>query len=229
MSIDFTGVTAVTIPEGNVVKIMRKSDGTIFWEKPETGGLPDGYTQAAYIKSNGTQYINTGYIAKSENYRIKCRFYFDTIVDRTVPFGGGASTDIISVLIRNSTIFHFYVGSGSVSATDVAISQGVNYDMDCWANDGTFTVILNGATYSGRYSGTINKEYPLFLFANNISGTPTSFSSIRMTSFQIYDADILVRDFVPCINPSGIAGLYDMVGKIFYGNDGSGTFEIVEV
>lgn len=224
MSIDFTGVTAVTIPEGNVVKITRKSDGNIIWEKPETGGLPDGYTQTAYIRATGTQYIDTGYIATSENYRIKCGFYFDTIVNNTVPFGGGASTDIISVLIRNSTIFHFYVGSGSVSATDVAITQGVNYDMECWANNGIFTVILNGASYSGSYSGAINKDYSLFLFANNISGTPASFSSLRMTPFQIYDNDILVRDFVPCINPDGIVGAYDMVGKKFYGNDGTGTF-----
>lgn len=224
MSIDFTGVTAVTIPEGNVVKIVRKSDGNIIWEKPETGGLPDGYIQAAYISSNGTQYINTGYIATSENYRIRCRFYFDTIVNNTVPFGGGASTDIISVLIRNSTIFHFYVGSGSVSATDVAISQGVNYDMDCWANDGTFTVVLNGASYSGTYSGAINKEYPLAIFANNISGSVTAFSSIRFSAFQIYDNDVLVRDFVPCVDANGTAGLYDLAGKAFYGNAGTGAF-----
>ena len=224
MSIDFTGVTAVTIPDGNVVKIVRKSDGNIIWEKPETGGLPDGYTQTAYIRSTGTQYIDTGYIATSENYRIKCGFYFDAIVNNTVPFGGGASTDIISVLIRNSTIFHFYVGSGSVYATDVAITHGVNYDMECWANNGTFTVVLNGASYSGAYSGAIDKEYPLAIFANNISGSVTAFSSIRFSAFQIYDNDVLVRDFLPCINPDGIVGMYDMVEKIFYGNDGTGTF-----
>lgn len=86
------------------------------------------------------------------------------------------------------------------------------------------TSILNGATYSGRYSEAINKDYSLFLFANNISGTPASFSSLRMTPFQIYDNDILVGDFVPCINPDGIVGMYDMVEKIFYGNDGTGTF-----
>lgn len=222
--IDFTGVTAVQIPEGNVVKITRKSDGTVRWEKPETGGLPDGYIQAAYISSTGTQYINTGYIATSENYRIRCRFCFDTLVNNTVPFGGGASTDIISLLLRNNTQFHFYVGSGSVRETDVNVTQGVNYDMECWANNGTFTVVLNGESYSGAYSGAINKEYPLAIFANNISGSVTAFSSIRFSAFQIYDNDILVRDFVPCINPSGIVGMYDMVGKIFYGNDGTGTF-----
>lgn len=33
MSIDFTGVKAVTVPEGAVKKITRKSDGVVLWEK----------------------------------------------------------------------------------------------------------------------------------------------------------------------------------------------------
>lgn len=36
MSIDFTGVTDITIPEGKVKKITRKSDGSVVWEKPVT-------------------------------------------------------------------------------------------------------------------------------------------------------------------------------------------------
>ena len=41
---------------------------------------------------------------------------------------------------------------------------------------------------------------------------------------QIYDNDILVRDFVPCINAEGEYGLYDFVNSQFYGNVGTGSF-----
>lgn len=33
MSIDFTGVSAITTPEGSVIKITRKNDGVTLWEK----------------------------------------------------------------------------------------------------------------------------------------------------------------------------------------------------
>lgn len=186
--------------------------------------LPNGYTELKWIKSSGTQYIDTGYKATSENYRIRCKFYFDTLVNNTVPFGGGASTDIISVLLRNNTQFHFYVGSGSVSATDFNVAQGVEYDMECHANNGIFAVTVNGASYSGNYSGTINKNHSLAIFGNNASGTVGQLTSIRISTFQIYDNDKPVRDFVPCMSPDGIIGLYDLVGGIFYGNSGTGVF-----
>lgn len=189
--------------------------------------LPTGYTELEYIQSSGTQYIDTGYRAISENYRIKCNIYFDRIVNNTVPFGGGASTDIISALLRDnvsSSEVRFYVGSGRISGTNVEVSVGVNYELECWANNGNFTVILNGASCSGNYSGTVNKDYTLALFANNVSGNASAFSSVRISKFQIYDNDVLVRDFVPCKNSSGTAGLYDTVNSVFYKNSGSGSF-----
>ncbi len=186
--------------------------------------LPKGYTELEWIKSSGTQYIDTGYKATSENYRIQCKFYFDTLVNSTVPFGGGSSTDIISVLLRNNTQFHFYVGSGSVSATDFNVAKNVEYEMECLAKNGTFTVTVNGTKYSGSYSGSINKDYSLAIFGNNASGTVGQLASMRYSAFQIYDNDVLVRDFVPCKNPSGAVGLYDEVSGAFYANKGTGSF-----
>lgn len=190
--------------------------------------LPRGYTELEWIKSSGTQYIDTGYKAKSENYRIKCKFCFDTLVNNTAPFGGGSSTDIISALLRNNLVSYdvrFYVGSGRISGTDVRVEKGVNYELECWANNGNFTVILNGASYSGEYSGAINKEYSLAIFGNNVSGSVGQRTRIRISAFQIYDNGTLVRDFVPCLSPSNEAGFYDTVNGAFYPNLGTGTFE----
>jgi len=182
--------------------------------------------QLTYIQSSGTQYIDTGYIATSENYRIKCKFTTVNNDINTVLFGGGASTDIISALLLSTTQIKFYVGSGSVSSCTATFVQGTETDLECYANNGAFTVTLEstGDIYNGSYSDEINKSYPLFIFGNNVSGSPSQLSSIRISEFQIYDNDILVRDFIPAINDDNDIGLYDNVNKVFYSNAGTGTF-----
>lgn len=186
--------------------------------------LPSGYTQLAYISSSAAQYIDTGYKATSENYRIKCKFATVNDETSTVLFGGGASTDIISALLQSTNQVKFYVGSGSVSGATATFVRGAECELECHANTGTFTVNLDGVAYSGSYSGTINKDYPLFIFANNVSGTASQFSSIRLYAFQIYDNGNMVRNYVPCTNGAGVVGMYDTVGEKFYGSATSTPF-----
>lgn len=59
---------------------------------------------------------------------------------------------------------------------------------------------------------------------------PSSGSAVTSIKAKLYSAQIyngaslpLIRDFVPCINPSGAVGLYDLVGAKFYGNAGTGV------
>lgn len=47
---------------------------------------------------------------------------------------------------------------------------------------------------------------------------------MKLYACQIYDNGTLVRDFYPCTNESGAVGLYDLVGKQFYSNAGTGAF-----
>ena len=177
-----------------------------------------------HIESSGTQYIDTGYRAVSENYRIKCKFTVITNTANTVLFGGGGSSDIISVLMTADSQLKFYVGDGSVSDALSPFESGVEYEMECHASNGTLTVNLNGVSRSGSYSGTINKDYPLFIFANNASGSANQMSGIRVSEFQIYDNDVLVRDYVSCENTDGRIGLDDKANSQFYGNAGTGVF-----
>ena len=41
---------------------------------------------------------------------------------------------------------------------------------------------------------------------------------------KAWESDTLIRNFVPCKNASGVIGLYDMVGRQFYANAGTGAF-----
>ena len=53
----------------------------------------------------------------------------------------------------------------------------------------------------------------------------TSFSlTAKLYSCEIYDNEKLIREFIPCINPRGIAGLYDLIGNVFYSSPNAVNF-----
>ena len=62
------------------------------------------------------------------------------------------------------------------------------------------------------------------LFCRNASGTFNAFLAAKLYSCQIYQSAELVKDFVPCLSPTGDVGLYDLCGNKFYGNSGTGVF-----
>lgn len=191
-----------------------------------TAGPVAKYARVECIESTGSQYINTRYNATSENYRVKCKFATVNNETGTVLFGGGASTDIITALLQSETQLKFYAGSSSVSGAAATFVRGELCELECYANSGTLTTSSNGVTRSGSISGSINKDYSLFVFANNVSGVASQFSNIRLYEFKIYDNGVLVRDYVPVVRQDGTAGLLDQVNEVFYANAGSGTFTV---
>lgn len=42
--------------------------------------------------------------------------------------------------------------------------------------------------------------------------------------FKILQNDILVRDFIPCINPNNVVGMYDIVNGVFYSSPNGTAF-----
>jgi hypothetical protein len=65
----------------------------------------------------------------------------------------------------------------------------------------------------------------MYLFSVNQSGATQNTASFCLYSCQIYDNDVLVRDYLPCRNSKNEVGLYDTVTGEFYGNDGEGAFD----
>lgn len=187
-------------------------------------GLPSGYTQLEYIESSGKQYINTG-VVPTPNTR--------AVIDAQITAQTAASA---AYLGERS-------GSGSSDKTAFALwsmSTGANVSSDFFGNRvsksmstiGTRVLIdknkasvtINGSTITNKAAaGTAT--LPVFLLAINEKGTSAGYNiSARLYACQIYDNGTLVRDFIPCKNASGVVGLYDTVGGLFYANAGTGTF-----
>lgn len=162
--------------------------------------LPSGYTQLEYIQSSGKQYIDTGVIVKDIT-EIKVDFQAVTILS--------GENQYASSWVDYSN--HIQIGIKGNTFMD---SGGVTYSQTSSVTARTQAV--------GVPLGAVNLH--LYLFAQSESTGALHYSSGRIFSCQITTADGLVRNFVPCKNPDGVIGLYDLVNNQFYQNAGSGSF-----
>lgn len=193
-------------------------------EEVKTSRLPDGYTEVEYIQSSGGQYINTGF---KPDYNTRVVMDVSGLANQGLQFPLGAKDQDSSTaanqfgMFRNSatTIRCDYFGTNkTVTVSDTTVRTTIDFNKNVctmWGVTATMTAVSSGAV-----------SYTMYLFAQNTANVIVSsaYAIMRMYSCQIYDNGTLVRDFVPCTNSSGAAGLYDLVNNTFYGNSGSGSF-----
>lgn len=178
--------------------------------------LPSGYKRLEYIQSSGAQYIDTGIIG-SYDTRVTADFEILSIGSGTVfVFGSQANNDVRFCLgITSAGVFRSDYGTEYISGPSAA--TGTKYTADKNRNVCT----INGTAINSNaqtFTGTTN----IYLFARSYSSL--SYASLKMYGCKIYSNDVLMRDFIPCKNASGVAGMWDDVNSVFYGNAGSGTF-----
>ena len=174
--------------------------------------LPNGYKRLEYIKSSGTQWIDTGVKAKNDTKVIAdCEITYGTGWFKILgSYGAGAS---FSWWANASNIYAYYGAEEKrgVGATGKHILT---------ANGNMWSDSVNDFSFSASsFTATIN----MYLFSVNGGGTYDN-APMKLYSCQIYDNDTLVRDYVPCQKPDGTIGLWDDVNSVFYGNAGTGTF-----
>ena len=87
------------------------------------------------------------------------------------------------------------------------------------------TATLNSRTITSTGS-VLAGPCSLYIFAMHTLdiSSATEISSMLLCSFKMTEGATVKRDFVPCKNPSGKVGLYDLASKEFFGNAGSGDF-----
>ena len=186
--------------------------------KPEpTSRLPEGYTELTYIESTGTQYIDTGF-KPNQNTRLTMEVSFNTII-QCVPYGarhGALSNTFNMFLFGGSVRFDYGAEQKEIARS---LTSSTKYQID--HNMASCAFGDSSATFSAQ---TFTCSYNLTLLAINTAGTISNYAKAKLYSCQIYDNGTLIRDYVPCINPSGVIGLYDLVTAAFFGNSGTGSF-----
>lgn len=201
ITIDFLGNNDVVDIDDKPIKELSKDTEWIFQcVAGEKGKLPSTYRKLEYIQSSGKQYIDTGVIVKDIT-EIKVDFQAVTILS--------GENQYASSWVDYSN--HIQIGINGNTFID---SGGVTYSQTSSVTARTQAV--------GVPLGAVNLH--LYLFAQSESTGALHYSSGRIFSCQITTADGLVRNFVPCKNPDGVIGMYDVVNDKFYQNSGSDTF-----
>ena len=210
---------------GDSVEVINVN-GVEYWKQ----GLPSTYQEVEYVRATGTQHIDTGF-TPDNNTRVKCVLSWQQFNNSYWGgFGAGSSSTsrAFECYVYSSYVnWNFYNNSyGADDAKGYAGSTGIKYRID--ANKNVFTItrdttseLLKTITAT---NGTFTCPYTMYLFGSHRATSGHGYVTFYGHVY-IYDNGTLVREFVPCYRKSDtVIGMYDLVGKTFYTNGGTGTF-----
>lgn len=241
-STDGVNWTAETLPmsgnwyneaygDGKFVAVAYGSSKAVYRSagKKKPSRLPEGYTEVEYIQSDTHCSISTGlsYSTAQEynNFRMVIDFTPVSIEGEAVSLGrkiftssmaqgNGTQRYFSSSQFRDGAM-NFFVGTTSLS---MAVAPNERHILDVDIRSAVVKIDSESKQIS-RGTTTVSVFRP-GIFADKTSDSVKA----KMFGCQIYEGDAMGRDFVPCLDPSGAVGLYDLVGGNFYGNVGAGTF-----
>lgn len=196
--------------------------------KEITSLLPSNYTQVEYIQSSGTQYIDTGYLAKGDLKVVTDIEYTSTISGNQFIYGGrNTSTSKVNALLvsNNGSRFRNDYNTSNTNATPNISNLVTKWHIE--KDKGALTITSSdGQTITKNITNSnFVSDYNVWIFTVNNAGNTLNLASYKLYSFKMYDNDVLKRDFIPCYrNSDNEVGLYDIVNNEFYTNKGTGTF-----
>lgn len=208
--INLSLVKSITIPEGVVSRIL--SGSAVLWEKND---LPSGYRKLEYIETADAQYIDTGFIPDNNSRLIAD--LVSMLDDGYNDIFGCRNTTSSRGFAFSTTTTKWRFGHGATVETSVPWDTArhiVEIDKNVLSLDGNVIHTATETEFTCAYSLTLGA----------IKSSKVYLGHTRFYSCKIYDNGAIVRDLVPCVNPSGVAGMYDKVGKVFYENAGAGEF-----
>ena len=174
--------------------------------------LPSGYKKLEYIEATGTQYIESGVLTDKENVKYDGELLF-TNTEKKQYFGANYGY-YFGIDEKGRYTLPYY--------TDL-IPSG-DFDRICFEyskESNICKLTVNGK--SAKFQRTsAQKNAEIFVFA--MIGFLNNTCNAKLKYWKIYKEDKLVRYFIPCINNTGDVGLYDLMGELFYGNNGTGFF-----
>lgn len=227
LSIDATG--AVCVFDANLSQtyhVSTQDTNVLESDVIANGKTYDVYTHTwlEYIESDGSQWVNTG-IVPQKNTRIVAEVSAWTPDEVSTTLFGTAASDgsaRYDVFINSSGRYRSYYNNEYKNLSSSATV------------DGKTIIERNGVTVKiGDYTATNTEPTtfsspvnPLYLFGHNDGNDPPSRrASLRLHSCQIYtNGTTLTRDLVPCEDPTGYVGLYDLVNNKMYDDAAGGTF-----
>lgn len=189
--------------------------------------LPKEYKQVEYLQSTKTQYIDTNTLINTTRTKYVTRIKIDEVViSSTAVFGTRKTENIVSedaafCLIKNQKFRLDWVKGGSLLSNNL-INKDTIYDIEITRG----YCKLNDEIYTDTNTTSINVNYPFYIFnVNNAGNSYSRLYSGRVYYSIIYTDNIKIRHFIPCYRKADYeGGMYDLVTKTFFTNNGTGRF-----
>lgn len=197
--------------------------GTFNYKKKDSQNMQ--LTKVNYIESTGTQYIDTG-VKLNQNSKVEMEIALAEGMTNIFGSRTSATQNNFTIVFASSTgvaiDFQNYSNNRLLVDIPVSLDSPIYYSIskDELKIGDTVKTVQNYSSF----------ETPQTAYIFDISGNPwiKTKAKGRLYYCKIYDGDTLVRDFVPVIDGSNIACLYDRVEKKCYYNAGTGTFSYGE-
>ena len=194
--------------------------------------LPSGYTQVEYIENMSTAYIDTGVkpsLSLAFEFNIACTKYKQagdmtehSVMGSRHQAGGNLG---VAIWITTSSIWSYSYGNslGDKSGIRQSLSTNVFY---------TFEQDKNSIKRDGNVLGVFSAQklqdtsynITIFNLSNGSGGMDTRIAKIKAKYWVIKDGDTLIRNYIPCISPTNVVGMYDTVEGKFYSSPNGVAF-----
>lgn len=186
------------------------------------GLLPTGYTQVEYIQNTSNAYINTGVKATGTT-----RFMFHFIDEGAD--GSNSTRWIFGCTNLVSLTGTYFIGMRSVYNNHYGRYATVEYNLGNISKGETIInltgnvlqIKVGASSYNHTFDeATFTSTGTIILLANT-----QNYRVVLPTHGKILSATIDdVRNFVPCIDPNNVVGLFDTIGRRFYSSPNGTAF-----
>lgn len=195
--------------------------------------LPDGYTEVEYIYRPGYgAYLNGKYpISTNKKYTIKIKYEGYGTTSTVYSFLAGDYR--ISNYARGVRIYGINTGgitfeasrdtsTGSYKSAVFTADESFDKDVELIFDLKNKTASLNGTEkpVDFTFSSFLQSPIPKIMGDNAAADVMQG----RLYFYKEYENDVLVAELVPCVNPSGVVGVYDIVNDEFKSSAGSVQF-----
>lgn len=186
--------------------------------------LPIEYTQVEYLKSTGTQYIDTGYKGNNDfSWEVKVKFEY-VGYESLEYFGMGSADDGNNRIELGGSNVHgkFWRDYGSLINDPTEMNKDEKIHIFKYYGDGNLE-IDNINQYENVTQQALNPTTNIYIFKinNRLNNCVPTYVYYN----KIYQNNKIVRNMIPCYRKSDKKpGMYDLVTNVFYENAGTGEF-----
>ena len=225
-------ICPVFLGESKIMKAFL--GGRLVYEAKNPSGLPDGYTKVEYIQSDGNAYIQTDISTESSAFK--------TVMDvEPTTSAAGYFFGVSKQVYLNGALHFYYFYAKKEKASDCRVRFGLDLQLighvDVDVSNKRTLITLDKLNSVGKVDDLESEKFKATRSYETLSllsyksmdrdGTVKYLSPLaaKLYSCKCFgDGEDVLGDFIPCLNPSGVAGLYDQVGKTFYKSNGTKNF-----